>query len=90
MIIPLTTEEALEFLLENGLTKHQYINIHHLNKARVCDIFPSYSEVQKVKTTFRPTDQLKSQMKNVSCCTLIVSYFDGSTGQGLYKQKFGS
>lgn len=56
MIIPLTTEEALEFLLENGLTKHQYINIHHLNKARVCDIFPSYSEVQKVKTTFRPTE----------------------------------
>lgn len=34
MIIPLTPEEPSAFLLENGLNKQQYINMHNLNEAR--------------------------------------------------------
>ncbi|XP_046808102.1 uncharacterized protein LOC124420131 [Lucilia cuprina] len=52
--IMLSPEEALLFLIENNLTKQQYINIRELNKSHNCDIFPSYPKIQEYKLQCRP------------------------------------
>ncbi|KAI8125494.1 hypothetical protein CVS40_4198 [Lucilia cuprina] len=52
--IMLSPEEALLFLIENNLTKQQYINIRELNKSHNCDIFPSYPKIQEYKLQCKP------------------------------------
>lgn len=52
--LPLSPEEALAFLVENDLTKQQYINMRDLNKARNCDIYPAYYKLLECKSKCRP------------------------------------
>lgn len=40
--VPLTKEEALAFIIDNNLTKEQYMNIRLISKAKNADIYPSY------------------------------------------------
>ena len=44
-----TAEEALEFVFENNLSKHQYLNMQHGAKFRNCNISPSYEEILQSK-----------------------------------------
>ena len=50
----LSNIEALSFLLENNLSKQQYINIKQMNNAHGCDIYPGYDEVRNTKLQCRP------------------------------------
>jgi len=43
--IPYTPDEALAFMIDNKLTKQQYINIRLGSKKRNCDIYPSYENI---------------------------------------------
>lgn len=43
--IPYTIDEALAFLIENKLTKQQYVNIRINSKNRNCDIYPPYDDI---------------------------------------------
>lgn len=52
--IALSAEEALVFLLENNLSKQQYVNMRLLNKARNCDIYPAYNKLIECKLHCRP------------------------------------
>jgi len=53
-ITKISSEKALAFLIENNLTKQQYINIKAINKLHGCDIYPPYSELTKMKLKCRP------------------------------------
>ncbi|KAL4126307.1 hypothetical protein QTP88_010529 [Uroleucon formosanum] len=46
--VPYSPAEALAFLIENKLTKEQYINIRIGSKKRNCNIYPSY-EILKIE-----------------------------------------
>lgn len=50
---PYTPEEALEFILDNNLSKQQYQNIRNGAKIRKCNIYPTYETVLKVKKQCR-------------------------------------
>lgn len=52
--IPLTTNDALEFLLEYSLSKRLYNEIRHISKQHNCDIYPNYHKVQEAKLQLRP------------------------------------
>lgn len=52
--LPLSPEEALLFLIENNLTKQQYINIREMSKSRNCDIYPHYQKIRECKLQCRP------------------------------------
>lgn len=54
--LKISADEALAFLIENGFTKQQYINIKALNKQHGCDIYPPYSEIVKSKLKCRPKE----------------------------------
>ena len=54
--IPLTPDEALAYLLENSLTKQQYVNNRLMNKSRHSNIYPTYSLVMESKLQCRPVD----------------------------------
>lgn len=56
-------EAALAFLMENGLSKQQYINIKTLNKMHGCDIYPPYSELSELKLKCRPKEISYSETK---------------------------
>lgn len=43
--VPYTADEALAFILDNNLTKQQYINIRLGSKKRMCNIYPSYEKI---------------------------------------------
>lgn len=51
-----TTDEALCFLLDNDLTKQQYINIRTSAQNRNCTIYPPYSEIINSKKRCYPDD----------------------------------
>ncbi|XP_039150315.1 uncharacterized protein LOC120285016 [Drosophila simulans] len=51
---PLSPDEALAYLLENTLTKQQYISTRLLNKSHNSDIYPPYNEVIEAKLQCRP------------------------------------
>lgn len=70
--VPLTPEEALAFLLENDLSKRQYINMRLLNKERNCNIYPSYEEVIKCKLLCRPKEiSVSESLAEVSLQNLL-------------------
>lgn len=60
---PISADSALAFLIENGLTKQQYINIKKLSKEHGCDIYPSYSKIVESKLKCRPNGILCSETK---------------------------
>ncbi|XP_043864653.1 uncharacterized protein LOC122757197 [Drosophila mojavensis] len=62
-VVPITAEAALAFLMENGLSKQQYINIKTLNKMHGCDIYPPYSELSELKLKCRPKEISYSETK---------------------------
>ncbi|XP_044572126.1 uncharacterized protein LOC123257374 [Drosophila ananassae] len=51
---PLTPNEALAYILENSLTKQQYVNTRILNINHHSDIYPSYNQVIEAKMQCRP------------------------------------
>jgi len=53
-LVPLTPEEALDFLMENGFTKTQYMSIRLESKKRNCDIYPRYKQISGAKDKYRP------------------------------------
>ena len=48
-----TTEESLEFIFENNLSKQRYLNKQHGSKLRNYNIYPSYEEILKYKCKCR-------------------------------------
>lgn len=54
--IPYTADEALAFILDNNLTKQQYINIRLGSKKRMCNIYPSYEKVFVEKKKCYPSN----------------------------------
>lgn len=54
--VPVTPHEALAFLLENSFTKKQYNSIREILKQHLCDLFPSYENVQNAKLQCRPKE----------------------------------
>lgn len=50
----MSADSALAFLLENGFTKSQYINIQRNAKIHGCDIYPAYPAVLNSKLKLRP------------------------------------
>ncbi|XP_075149012.1 uncharacterized protein LOC142222645, partial [Haematobia irritans] len=63
-VTPVSPDEALMFLLENGLTKQQYCNMRQLNIKHNSGIFPSYDKVYKRKLQCRP-DEIKANESSV-------------------------
>lgn len=60
-IISMSPEEAVVFLLENGLTVKQYKNVRDLNMSHNCNIYPSYKKVHECKLKCRPHDVKSSE-----------------------------
>lgn len=60
-IIPYSGDEALAFLLDNNLTKDQYINIRLSAKKRGADIYPSYEKILVAKTKCYPKNMLTTE-----------------------------
>ncbi|CAI6354191.1 unnamed protein product [Macrosiphum euphorbiae] len=54
--IPYTADEALAFIIDNKLTKQQYINIRLGSKKRNCNIYPSYENIRMSKTKCYPNN----------------------------------
>jgi len=54
----LTPNEALTYILENSLTKQQYVNTRALNINHHSDIYPSYNQVIEAKMHCRPMELL--------------------------------
>lgn len=52
--IPLSNDEAVAHLLQNNLTKQQYVNIRLQNKERKADIYPTYNDVLIAKKECYP------------------------------------
>lgn len=52
--ISYSPQEALAFMLDNGFTKQQYLNIRMGNKEHNSDIFPAYEKILKCKEDCRP------------------------------------
>lgn len=52
--IPYTADEALAFIIDNKLTKQQYISIRLGSKKRNCDIYPSYENIKIAKQNCYP------------------------------------
>jgi len=50
----LTPNEALAYILEDSLTKQQYVNTRALNINHHSDIYPSYNQVKEAKVQCRP------------------------------------
>jgi len=55
-IIPYTANEALAFLIENKLTKQQYLNIRLGAKKKNFDLYPLYSSILEAKKKCYPDD----------------------------------
>jgi hypothetical protein len=47
--IPYTKDEALAYIIDNKLTKQQYLNIRLGSKKISCDIYPSYEKIKLSK-----------------------------------------
>lgn len=60
---PVSADNALAFLIDNRLTKQQYINMKQHTKKQGCDIYPPYSEVVESKLKCRPVGILYSETK---------------------------
>jgi hypothetical protein len=56
-LTPKTPEEALFFVLSNGLTKQQYKNLKTASRNSQADIWPNYEYVREAKNNLRP-DQI--------------------------------
>ncbi|KAL4088601.1 hypothetical protein QTP88_015577 [Uroleucon formosanum] len=54
--VPYTPDEALAFMIDNKLTKQQYINIRLGSKKRNCDIYPSYENIILEKNNCYPSN----------------------------------
>ncbi|XP_044573606.1 uncharacterized protein LOC123257740 [Drosophila ananassae] len=52
--IPLTINEALEFFIDNSLSKQLYKEIRQISKLHNCDIYPNYKKVLEAKLQLRP------------------------------------
>ncbi|XP_061401894.1 uncharacterized protein LOC133337701, partial [Musca vetustissima] len=63
-VTPISPEDALTFLLKNGLTKQQYKNMRQLNLKHYCIIYPTYDNVFKSKLKCRP-DEIKANENSV-------------------------
>ncbi|XP_067626037.1 uncharacterized protein [Eurosta solidaginis] len=61
---PVSPDEALMFVLENGLTKKVYSNMRQLNIKHNCSIYPTYDKVYKSKLKCRP-DEIKANESSV-------------------------
>lgn len=48
-IIPYTSNKALAFLIENKLTKQQYLYIGLGAKKKNCDLYPPYASILEAK-----------------------------------------
>lgn len=55
-ITPYTADEALAFILDNNLTKQQYINIRKSAKLRNANIYPSYENILDSKKKCYPNN----------------------------------
>lgn len=58
---PYTEDEALAFLIENKLSKQQYINIRLGSKKRNCDIYPPYDKIMAAKKRCYPDNLIISE-----------------------------
>lgn len=71
--IRFTANKALAFLLENNLTKEQYLNTRKGNKIRNADIYPLYNEVANSKKSCRPVGiEVNERQANVSLQSLLT------------------
>lgn len=61
--IPYSNEEALAFLIDNDLTKTQYVNIRLGAKNRNCDIYPSYEKIMEAKQACYPLNMHISEYR---------------------------
>lgn len=53
--IPMTPDEALAVLIEDRLSKHQYMKMRLRNKKRNSDIYPTYQRLLDAKLKCRPS-----------------------------------
>lgn len=53
----LTADEALQYLLDGGLSKDDYLNLRLLVKSRETDIFPAYEHISTAKVKCQPSEQ---------------------------------
>ncbi|XP_032311682.1 uncharacterized protein LOC116656346 isoform X2 [Drosophila ananassae] len=58
--IPLTINEALEFFIDNSLSKQLYKEIRQISKLHNCDIYPNYKKVLEAKLQLRPHRSMDS------------------------------
>lgn len=72
--IPLTQNEALEFLLDNSLSKKQYNAMRALNKKQNSDIYPSYYKIQEAKLQLRPTGIAATETMAVVCLQELLNH----------------
>ncbi|XP_054082343.1 uncharacterized protein LOC105215319 isoform X1 [Zeugodacus cucurbitae] len=63
-VTPVSPDEALMFVLENGLTKKVYSNMRQLNIKHNCSIYPTYDKVYESKLKCRP-DEIKANESSV-------------------------
>lgn len=70
--LKMSNNVALAYILENGLTKQQYINTKKLNKAYGNDIYPGYDAIKQTKMQCRPTGvQITESVAKVSLQDLL-------------------
>lgn len=74
--IPYTAVEALAFIIDNKLTKQQYINIRLGSKNRNCDIYPSYENIVVEKKKCYPCN---IDNQESSCKIPLQSLLDHTT-----------
>jgi len=73
VIILYTNDEALDFFLDNDLTKQQYINIRLSAKKKNVNIYPTYEQILEAKRKCYPKNL---QVKETSCEINIQDLLD--------------
>ncbi|XP_050525962.1 uncharacterized protein LOC126896864 [Daktulosphaira vitifoliae] len=74
--ISYTADEALAFIVDNQLTKQQYMNIRLGAKKRNCDIYPSYEKIFSAKQKCYP-DNVK--ISESGCIIPLQNLLDHTT-----------
>lgn len=73
--VPLTSEEALSFFVDNNYTKNQYVNMRTECKKRNCNIFPAYHIIREAKKKCYPPNK-SITITETSCTIKLQSLID--------------
>lgn len=79
-LVLLAPEEALDFLMENGSTKKQYMSIELEDKRKNCDIYPSYKQIIGAKDKCRPKGLIYYKI----CCVCLIKELDKPHSRAYY------